>query len=211
MDSRLSDLNPVAGSIMTSAPLKQYAVVNPHTFSRKNYEVQSNGQTVHWIHIKSGFMSSPQVNIQRGDQSIAAACKLRSMSRHMRLFAGDPGSTDSSSWPELRCGGFRGNKYEFFSNGRSFTWTRTHNKALGASTLGSMDFKLVDDATGQVLAVWIRDRKMFSRNPVARINYFAELGPELEALSLAAIAAIEEKIKRQQAASSGAAGGGGGA
>lgn len=49
---------------------------------------------------------------------------------------------------------------------------------------------------------------MFKRNPVARVDYLAELGKELEVLSLAAIMMIEESIMN---ASSGAAAGGGSA
>lgn len=90
---------------------------------------------------------------------------------------------------------------------------RTHNKALGASSWGSMDFKLVDNSDNdRVLAVYINDRKLFSASQVGRLEYYVELGRELELFSLAAILGIEDRIRRRRnsgAAAGGAAGGAG--
>ena len=195
--------------------VKQYELITPGGFGKRHFEVQHNGHTILWIHRKTGFMKSPQINVQQGDQSILAACKLRAMSRNMRLFLGDPGLTNSDSWPVLDCEGFNGTRYRFSLNGRSFHWKQTHDSALGARLLGGGDFKLVDDTNDQVLAVWLNTRKMFKRNPVATLNYFVELDREMEVLSLAAIAAIQEELRRRRAAAGsgaaagGAAGGGG--
>lgn len=78
------------------------------------------------------------------------------------------------------------------------TYHRTHDKALGANSSRNTHFKLLDGQNeSQVLAVYIQDRKWFDTSNVAKIEYFANLDPNLELLSMAAIFGIEDKIRRR--------------
>lgn len=86
------------------------------------------------------------------------------------------------------------------------TLHRTHDEALGASSLRNTHFKLLDSQNeDQVLAVYIQDRKLLDKSNVARVEYFAALDPNLELLSLAAIFGIEDKIRRRSNSSAVAA------
>ena len=196
---------------LPNAPIKEYEIVNLGTLTTRKLAVQQNGQPILLINRKQGFFERPQVNIQLQDKTIVAACKSRSFGGNQRLFLGNPDCADKAAWNDLVRESFGLSKYKFMCNGRSFGWTRTHNKELGASRWGSMDYKLIDDQTGQILAVYLNNSKMFSTNPVARIDYYVELGQDLELLSLAAIAGIEEAIRRSKRSSAAAGGGGGGA
>lgn len=59
-----------------------------------------------------------------------------------------------------------------------------------------------------MLAVYVNDSRTFNVEDVGRIDYFVELGRELELFTLAAILGIQERIRRQRRNN---AGGGAGA
>lgn len=63
--------------------------------------------------------------------------------------------------------------------------------------MGGLDFKLVD-TNDIVLAVYIDDRRMLHVEEIGKIDYFVELGRELELFSLAAILGIQDGIKRRR-------------
>lgn len=74
---------------------------------------------------------------------------------------------------------------------------RTHDKAFGATSFSANNFKLVD-AENRVLAVYISDNRITHIKEIGRIDFFVELGQELELFSLAAILGIQGSIRRQR-------------
>lgn len=60
-----------------------------------------------------------------------------------------------------------------------------------------MDFKLVDEEE-RALAVFIKDMRFLHIEEIGRIDYFVELGRELELFSLAAILGIQYRIRRSR-------------
>lgn len=74
---------------------------------------------------------------------------------------------------------------------------RTRSEEYGASSYGGMDFKLVD-GDDRVLAVYNEDRRFLNVEDIGTINYFVELGRELELFSLVAILGIRERIRRRR-------------
>ena len=152
----------------------------------------------------------PQIDILGPNNTILASVKLENFSRNCLLHLGNPETSDKSAWTVLDCKGFTRSSYQFPFNGRTFEWTRTHDSDLGASRFGSRDFKLRDVGSGQVLAVFRFNSAIFKHGVLATIDYYVELGQELELMSLAAVEGVEEKIARAQRAGAGGGGGGGG-
>lgn len=185
---------------ISNAPVKIYKLVNTHTFTTNRLEIQHNGSTILWVHSKTRFLASPQVNLhtQAENGPIAAACKLESFSRDCRLLLGNPDCTDKKQWPLLVCEGWAAACYCFRVDGRVYQWKRTHRAELGARVLGDRDYKLVDGGTGAVLATHIYTQSLFrgKLRQIADISFFVELGPELELTALAAIMGIEERIRQ---------------
>ena len=80
----------------------------------------------------------------------------------------------------------------------------------GASRWDDRTFKLVDQNTRQVLAVFRFNNAIFQHRKLAEIDYCVELEHQLELMSLAAILGIQLYIvKMKRACGNGAAGAGG--
>ncbi|EME86984.1 uncharacterized protein MYCFIDRAFT_77225 [Pseudocercospora fijiensis CIRAD86] len=183
---------------MTS-PIKTYEIINQNTFRAKHFEVRQNGIPILWINTQSHFLEPPQINIQTQSSNgpILAAAKLRAMKSGCRVIVGNPDATSKEQWNDVAKENFRGNCYGFSCGGRRFLWKRTHQKALGASTWGSTDFKLIDSTSPEtILAVSIKPIcwSLESRS----LKFYTELGQELELMAMAAIMGIEEKNRRNK-------------
>lgn len=198
------------GNTVTASPIRQLEIFKPGTFNAKKLELRQNGNTVLWTNKSSSPFSQPQIDIQLSDKTIVASVKLQSFSRDLLLHLGNPDCSDKAQWANLVCENFGRSKYKFVHNGKTCSWTRTHNKEIGARRIGGRDFKLVDEATGQVLVVYRFNYGLFKGGVNGNIDFYVQLDSQLELLSLAAILGIEEGIARRQRSSAGAAGGGGG-
>ncbi|KAK5169182.1 uncharacterized protein LTR77_006491 [Saxophila tyrrhenica] len=182
-------------------PIKQYEIFQPGHFQTSKFEIRQNGHTILHTKRKDRFLKSPDVHIMSPDGTILAACILLSWSRNQHLYLGsDPDNADKSNCTLLDCEGFTAGKYKFFWQGREYVWIRTHAKEHGASRWNNKSFKLVGQATGQVLSVFKFNSAMFKHGRLAEIDYFVELGQQLELMSMAAILGIELHIVRSQQA-----------
>lgn len=54
------------------------------------------------------------------------------------------------------------------------------------------------DGENRVLAVYVEDRRFFNVEDIGTINYFVELGRELELFSLVAVLGIRERVRRRR-------------
>lgn len=201
-------MNSKQASTAPSGPIKQYEVFRPSAFSSFTFEIRQHGQCILKTKKDSHAFRAPDVHVTLPSGQIVAAVALQSFSRNLLLYLGNnPDGTDKAQWTVLDCSGFTSGKYAFSHNGHNFCWTRTHQ----FSTFGSRDFKLVDQNTGQVLVVYRYNSSMFKHGRMAEIDYFVELGADLELMSLAGVLGIELSIQRKNNSSAaGAAGGGGG-
>lgn len=79
---------------------------------------------------------------------------------------------------------------------------RTHDKALGAARIGGQDFKLLDAADDRrVLAVYVNQNA-----GDGRIDWFMELGQNLEIMAIAVLLGVEMRIRASRSvAAAGAA------
>lgn len=193
----------------SGTPIKQYEVHKTSHFSASRFDIKQNGTTILTTHKTTRMFRKPQIDVLAPSNTILASVKLESFSRGAVLHLGNPEGSDKSGWTVLDCKGFTSSSYQFPFNGRTFAWTRTHDSDLGASKLGSRHFKLVDEGNGQVLAVYVYNYSIIKHGVLATIDYYVELGQELELMSLAAVLGVEERIARSQNSSAGGAAGAG--
>lgn len=77
---------------------------------------------------------------------------------------------------------------------QSLTWKHTHNSHLGSGAWKSKDFKLVDDATDQVVAVYINLSD--TNNVMSRLEWKTTCSVEEEIRALTVLMAFIERIRR---------------
>lgn len=197
---------PAPGPVNPGAPIKQYEVYRPSSWSPTKLEIKQNGRAILKSRKEGSVFKAPNLHISLDNGQVVAAVALRSFSRNLSLYLGShPDTNDLSQWIELDCSGWTSGKYGFSFSGSRYTWTRTRQ----FSFFTGRDFKLVDQQ-GQVLVIYRFNTSLFKHGRMAEIDYFVELGEQLELLSLAAIMGIELEIERQNNGAAGGAGGGGG-
>jgi hypothetical protein len=101
---------------------------------------------------------------------------------------------DESTWILLETTGWTSISYKFSINDRIFAWIRTHDSDLNAGRLDNKDFKLEQENYGRVLVVLRFNYDMIPHEDLATIDYYVELGQQLELVSLAAVLGIEERV-----------------
>ncbi|KAK5137148.1 hypothetical protein LTR08_000653 [Meristemomyces frigidus] len=196
----MSDLDSMDYKTQRANPVKTYHLVNQHTFTAKQLEIQQDGHVILWANTKTSVFKSPVITLASQTAPVVAACTLENFSSSVRYYLGDPGTTNKSTWPICKAEGIFTKSYSLqLSDGRILQWKHTHNKELGASRMGSKTFKLVD-GSGIVLAVFVHTQCVFKAHQVARIEYHTELGEELELASLIAMLGIQEMIRRNERA-----------
>ncbi|KAI5363030.1 hypothetical protein Slin14017_G067110 [Septoria linicola] len=132
------------------------------------------------------------------------ACKFRSVRSSFYVRVGNPDEIPPERWPQVTWG-WRENEYIFEYEGRRFCWRSTVT-GLMSYLKDRGDYQLVDMENGVVLAAYVKDREWFAFKPIARIDFFVELGQGLELMALTAIMGIEERRRRKaSAATSGSA------
>ena len=77
---------------------------------------------------------------------------------------------------------------------QSFTWKHTHNSHLGSGAWKSKDFKLIDDATEQVVAVYINLSD--TNNVMSRLEWKMSCSIAEEIRALTVLMAFIERIRR---------------
>lgn len=77
---------------------------------------------------------------------------------------------------------------------RSLTWKHTHDSHLGSAVWKSKDFKLIDDATEQVVAVYINLSD--TNNVMSRLEWKMSYSVDEEVRALTVLMAFIERIRR---------------
>lgn len=169
---------------------------------KRDYEIKQNGDTIFYAHKKAIARKPLRIDIHQDDQTILASVSDKTLTENATLHLGDPGNDDRADWTKLKSESFRGSKYKFVADGRSYLWERTHNDDDldgGFQRWSNKDFKLVEEASNHVLVVYRYNAAMLKHHVQATIDYYVELGKELESLSLAAILGIEQAINSDEA------------
>ncbi|KAJ5085640.1 hypothetical protein N7532_010411 [Penicillium argentinense] len=202
-------------------PSRIYQISRP-AFHR-HYEVKSaDDQVLFYGKISTFTHKKPDVTIHAGDSehtAVMAACKFIKLSGDFKLAIGDPIDENNVVWEDMTKESAIHSKYRFEMTvpnkqqtgnreRRGFLWKRTRHVAVdgeSAPILGSRSFKLVDESTGQVLAVFTRE---ISFNKCGKLQIKAEYGEAFEKMVVISLLGLYERARRRN--NSAAAGGGGG-
>ncbi|KAK5058830.1 hypothetical protein LTR84_011094 [Exophiala bonariae] len=168
--------------------------------------------------VKAWKFNTPDVTLHAGIDTTAEIVGVAHFrfSRHMMLGLGDPLNDPSSVvWEELRRQSLLKNRWSFEfddsighndigtprSEGtrrRRLLWQRTTDAADGVEGLSRMsiqNFRLTDQGTGDVVAVFIASN-LTSLKKKGELRIFRELSISLERIILLSCASISEKLAR---------------
>lgn len=181
--------------------MKTYDFVSTHRFITDHHDIVHNGHPILWAEpAKTRVLQLPVIALHTNSAQgpVVAACTTETSSKAIRCTLGDPTDSDPEHWPVVQVESFGKSSYSFSVDGRKYQWKRTRSMKLGGSLFVSTTFKLVDAADGNVLAVYITVPVVGSivsdRQPVVRIDYFAELGQAFEWASMVAVLGIVDRI-----------------
>lgn len=200
MDKGVSGQGGMAPMPFVMNPVKTYDIISPHYVSDKHRAIEDRRtrKTIYWVGTRSPHV---QIHQESEEGPVIATCSVADSSSgdagNLSWALGEP-KVDSSEWHTLQSGGVHG-PYTFRFGEKTYRWSRTHNKSLGASLFGKTDFKLVDVAAeDEPLAAYITDKvvapEMRAAQQVAHVRYFVDLGAELELVSFATALGIFESV-----------------
>lgn len=193
------------------------------TFHR-HYEIKSAADQLLFYGAISDFTpKKPDLILHRGTSNnapVVAACKFLKLSGHCKMSLGNPEDVNNAQWEDMTRESLMHSKYRFEmtlpspqdpSHGerRSFMWKRTRHVGVDESKprLSSRNFKLVDERTNEVVAVFTSD---LSLNKCGRMQIRADFGESFDTMVLLSYVSIYEKARRRERSSGGGGGGGGG-
>lgn len=169
---------------------RAYEIVRPHSRGSDYLEIQLDGQTLYWSHTHNKPLAGPKVDLHVDAENgpIVASSQLDSMKRNSRILHGN-----REEWTVVACESFiSASSFAFDLGSKSYRWKRTNDKSLGATRLENRSFKLLDIATGDVLATFVHvEGALGTAQRSARIEYLIDLGVDLEIVSLVTILGID--------------------
>jgi hypothetical protein len=157
--------------------LRTLSIHHPSWWCRKDMIVKDDGgKTIYFADV-ARYTRAPDITLHRGENTghpIAAITRFR-FSRHLRIGLGDPADGPSMVWEEMKnmkkfghslyrvevtndepVGGEIGVVHNCSRQRRAILFQRTRAKEDGViSKLSCMNYKLMDEVTGEVLAVCV--------------------------------------------------------
>lgn len=175
-------------------------------------------QQLYYVDSSLFTANKPDLTVHMGINNkapVIATCKFMHFSRDFYVGLGDPQSPSQVDWEDVSCQGFRRNSYRWQMNlpsGRhTFIWKRTHSVGVEDVPLSSIsyrNFKLVDELTGQILAVFTND--YLNTKKAGDFQVYADYGGAFNLISLVTVLALYEKGSRRHRRIAAAGGGAGG-
>ncbi|KAE8398226.1 hypothetical protein BDV37DRAFT_263845 [Aspergillus pseudonomiae] len=220
----ISDQESFDGSLLnTSSNSRLFHVY--HTIWHNDYTVTSDDKAPLFFVDNSSFTpKKPDLTFHAGADKkapIVGVSKFLHFSRHIKVGLGDPQSINHVEWEDLVSQNIRCNKYRWQmtvrgasgAERRSFMWKRTHSVAVQGSSAtkwSSRNFKLVDEQTGQIVAIFtstaFKSVKKSGKLQIDSANY----GEEFDLMVLITGLSLYEKQRRRDNNHGGGGGGGGG-
>ncbi|KAJ5806841.1 hypothetical protein N7474_010433 [Penicillium riverlandense] len=200
---------------MPSTPEASYNIT--HTFWKHSYEVShpNSNQTLFYVENSHWTPGKPTLSFHESNENgpIKAVARLAKMSRSIECGIGDPSNpAERVAYETMTNIGFMKLCYMFkVDRGHgheTFIWKKTRSHGSGFSN----NYKMVNDATQKVIAVFSSAANPFSPSKAGRIDIYANYGERFNLMTLITGIALHEQQRRARAAASAAgAGGGGGA
>ncbi|MCJ1306771.1 hypothetical protein MMC25_000414 [Agyrium rufum] len=228
-DTSVRPLTPKRRGSESSTERSQYADVMPpnpgqasqrvlniytkSSFSRDLTVGDASGTIIYYADMAEALQSRPDVSLHAGDSTsgpIVGAAKFR-YSRSLHLCLGDP-SHPSSPWEDMTNPSiFKTSKYHLSvqspgSARVSLLFERTHRSVDGVTGLNKMsglNYRIVDEQTGQVLAVYL-ENGLKSWKKKGKIVFYVSARQEIETWIVLGVLGLCEKARRRAANSAGA-------
>lgn len=152
---------------------------------------------------------------------MVAVSKFLKFSGDFKLGLGDPNDVNQVQWEDMTKESALHSKYRLemtvpchqepsHVERRPFLWKRTHHVKVDDATpmmWSARNYKLVDEVTGELLAVFTRERS-FSKCGTLQIK--AEFGESFDTITILSCLSLYEKARRRDRSAGGGGGGGGG-
>ncbi|KAL4930514.1 uncharacterized protein BDV17DRAFT_40077 [Aspergillus undulatus] len=212
-----------AHSIDLSASSRLYHIY--HSTVRYDYRVcDADKNHLYFVHNSHLKPLKEDITVHAGSDNstpVLAVCKFLHFSRHCKVGLGDPQHPGAMVWEDLQGQNLTMTKYRWqmsvhSENGgferRWFVWKRTQSLGVDGdspSVLSLRNFKLVDDMTGQVVAVFTSNSFRSVRKN-GKLKVTAEYGPNFDIVALVTLLAMYERIRRRTGGKGGGGGGGDG-
>ncbi|KAH6889463.1 hypothetical protein B0T10DRAFT_460125 [Thelonectria olida] len=199
---------------MSSSTATQYRQfqVDRHIISRPNrYDIaEIGGDTAFYINVNVIKRKKPSLVLHAGpsiEAPIAAVCHFIKLGGHFKVGFGDPEKVDSVEWDDMTRQNVTATEYRWetaLANGqgetqgerRTLTWKRTQSVSAEGLTVSAMpgrNYKLVDEKTGEILAVFTSKRTIRNCGTLeVRVN----LGPAFDQLAVITCISLYEKSRR---------------
>ncbi|KAJ5157550.1 uncharacterized protein N7482_008650 [Penicillium canariense] len=191
---------------------------------RRHYEIKSaDHQPLYYADISAFTHGKPDLTLHAGTNNQApkvAASKFLKLSGDSKLALGDPDDMANTQWEDMTKESAIHSKYRLemtipstqgagYGERRAFLWKRTHSVKVDDTkslSLSMRCFKMIDERTEQVVAVFTRERS-FTKCGTLQIR--VEFGEEFEKMALISGLSLYERSRRRNHAAAGGGGGGG--
>ncbi|KAJ5948422.1 hypothetical protein N7454_001729 [Penicillium verhagenii] len=189
---------------------------------KRHYEVKSAANQLLYFGEVSNFIhAKPDLTLHRGASAnapVVAASRLGRLSGHFKLALGDPDDVNNVQWEDMTRESWIHQSYRFEVNvpnrhegahehhRRTFLWKRTRSVGVGDTTppWSSRNFKLVDEKSGDLVAVFTNKRSI---GQCGRLQIKEEHGEWFDTMILLSYISIYEKFERGNRQAAAAAGG----
>ncbi|KAJ5123426.1 hypothetical protein N7448_009523 [Penicillium atrosanguineum] len=189
----------------------------------RRYEFKSpDDQTVYYGDVSLWTFKRPDIILHAGDSDkgpVVAVSKFLKFSGDYKLCLGNPDDVNAQ-WEDMTKESALHSRHRFEMTvpsqtgdpnieRRSFLWKRTRHVKVDDSTSsiwGLRNFKLVDERTDQLMAVFT-DEKSISK--CGKLQIKAEYGGSFDIMVLISCVSLYERARRRNRSASGGGGGGG--
>jgi hypothetical protein len=191
-----------AGNVPAPARAKAYGFY--YTKRRTNLQVRDEAKTgVYFANMSECSSTRPDVALHAGgDQAgpVVAVARFR-FSRTVTMGLGDPENEREMVWEEMRNQDSPHHsqyRFEMSLNDerRAFLWLRTRAKEDGATKLSYRNYKLLDEKTGEVLALYV-ESGWRSWQKKGELEIRTDLGRVWELLVVLSSVSLCEKTSRR--------------
>lgn len=193
----------------------------------RHYEIKSpEDQFLYYGEISSFTINKPDIIVHSGtsrQDPVVAVSKFQKLSGGCTLGLGDPEDVNQVQWEDMSKVSTIPPRYRLEMTlptqqedglhevRRSFLWKRTRHVKVDETTSGNWsarNYKLVDERTGNLLAVFTRD---WAISKCGTLQVKADLGNSFNTVVIVSCLSLYEKARRRNQSSAAGGGGGGGA
>lgn len=191
----------------------------------RHYEIKStDDQSLYYGEVSSFTLNKPDVTLHAGTSAkdpVLAVSKFLKLSGDFKLGLGDPKDVNHVQWEDMTKESALHSKYRFemtvscqqeppHEERRSFLWKRTHHVKVDDATpmmWSARNYKLVDELTGELLAVFTRERSL---SKCGTLQIKAGFGKSFDTMATLSCLSLYERARRRDRSAGGGGGGGGG-